>query len=157
MGTLLLASLVLLDSGPLGLACSRPGTPLVQQCWDWLESLEVKGTEILIPSVCDFEVRRELLRLRATTKIENLNWLRTRFGYANATRVAWDRASEYWAFLRQRGLPTAGKAELDADTILAGIATTVGELEDSVVIATMNLTHFERFPGIDARSWLTVS
>jgi hypothetical protein len=88
-----MARLVLLDSGPLGLACSRRGIPLVDQCRDWLRALETVGVELLIPSICDYEVRRELIRVRAITKIHNLDILRRRFNYINVNQSAWDRAA----------------------------------------------------------------
>jgi hypothetical protein len=152
-----MARLVLLDSGPLGLACSRPGIPSVDQCRDWLSALEVTGVDILIPSVCDFEMRRELVRVRARSKIRNLNLLRSRFDYVDASQAAWDRVAEFWALVRQFGLPTAGQGDLDADAILAGMAATVGQPGDVVTIATTNPRHLIRFPGIEARSWLTIS
>jgi toxin FitB len=152
-----MARLVLLDSGPLGLACSRPGILLVDQCYDWLAALESVGVIILIPSVCDFEVRRELVRVRASFKIRNLDSLRTRFVYIEVSQLAWDRAAEFWALVRQAGLPTAGSAELDGDAILAGLADTISQPGDTVTIATNNVRHFARFPGIDARPWSTIS
>jgi hypothetical protein len=148
---------VLLDSGPLGLACSRPGVPLVDQCRAWLTTLEIAGVDVLVPSVCDFEVRRELVRLRASTKIRNLDALRNRFDYLDVSQAAWDRAAGFWALVRQGGLPTAGNAELDVDAILAGMANTIGQPGDQVTIATTNVRHFLRFPGIDARTWQTIT
>ena len=66
------------------------------------------------------------------------------------TQAAWDRAAEFWALVRQAGLPTAGSAELDADAILASVADTSSQL-DTTTIATNNVRYFVRFPGIDAR------
>jgi toxin FitB len=152
-----MARLVLLDSGPLGLACSRPGIPLVDQCRAWLVGLESAGVDILIPSVCDFEVRRELIRVRASAKIRNLDTLRTRFDYLAVSQSAWDSAARLWALVRHAGLPTAGDAELDVDAILAGMADTIGQPGDTVTIATNNVRHFARFPGIDARAWPTIT
>ena len=152
-----MARLVLLDSGPLGLACSRPGIPLVDQCDAWLVALESAGVDILIPSVCDFEVRRELVRIRASSKIRNLDKLRNRFDYLDVSKAAWDGAARFWALVRQAGLPTAGHAELDADAILAGMADTISQPGDTVTIATNNVRHFARFPGIDARPWPTIT
>jgi toxin FitB len=57
------------------------------------------------------------------------------------------RAAELWAFLRQTGVPTASPDALDADAILAG------QPADTVTIATTNLAHLNRFPGIDAQTW----
>jgi hypothetical protein len=63
------------------------------------------------------------------------------------------KAAELWAFLRQMGTPTASPDALDADAILAGQAALAGQPGDSMTIATTNLAHLNRFPGIDARTW----
>lgn len=69
------------------------------------------------------------------------------------TTDAMIRAAEFWAFLRQMGIPTASPDALDADAILAGQAALAGQPGDTVTIATTNLAHLNRFPGIDARTW----
>ena len=63
------------------------------------------------------------------------------------------KAAEFWALLRQSGIPTASPDSLDADAILAGQAALAGQLGDTVTIATTNLAHLKRFPGIDAQIW----
>jgi hypothetical protein len=73
------AQIVLIDAGPLGLVCGRPGsTPLVDQCHAWLLALEVARAEVVLPAIADYEVRRELYRLNALAKIRNLDLLRVR-------------------------------------------------------------------------------
>jgi hypothetical protein len=62
-------------------------------------------------------------------------------------------AAEFWASLRQAGVPTASPDALDADAILAGQAALLGQPGDTVTIATTNRAHLNRFPGIDARIW----
>ena len=42
---------------------------------------------------------------------------------------------------------------LDADAILAGQAALAGQPGDTVTVATTNLAHLSRFPGIDAQAW----
>jgi hypothetical protein len=74
------ARIVLLDAGPLGLACGRPGTPLVDQCHAWLLLLEAAGVDVVLPAIADYEVRRELLRLNATAKIRNIKLSNSKFG-----------------------------------------------------------------------------
>ncbi len=63
------------------------------------------------------------------------------------------KAAEFWAFLRQAGIPTASPDSLDADAILAGQAALASRPGDTVTIATTNLAHLIRFPGIDAQIW----
>jgi hypothetical protein len=147
---------ILLDSGPLGLACSRPGLLPVDRCHAWLTTLEATGAVNVIPAIADYEVRRELIRLLATAKLRNLDGLCVRFPYLEINRAALDRAAELWAMVRRAGQPTAGPSDLDADAILAGQAATLGQPGDLVIIATTNARHLARFPGIDARDWATI-
>ncbi len=42
---------------------------------------------------------------------------------------------------------------IDADAILAGQAAFAGQPGDHVIIATTNLAHLNRFPGITAQAW----
>ena len=146
----------LLDAGPLGLACCNPSQPKVIRCETWLGGLQSAGAIILIPAIAEYEVRRELLRSRATAKLSRLAGLCRRFDSLDITREALERAAEFWAILRQAGRPTAGDEALDADAILAGMAATLGQPGDSVVIATTNVKHLARSPGIDARQWDTI-
>lgn len=74
-----MARFVLLDSGPLGLAVCRVGTKGLAEFELRLAELETAGVAILIPIVIDYEVRRELVRLGATTKLRKLNGLLDRF------------------------------------------------------------------------------
>jgi len=60
--------LTFLDSGPLGLACDRPGKPSANHCRLWLNSLSASGVRVLIPEIIDYEVRRELIRIGATAR-----------------------------------------------------------------------------------------
>ena len=57
---------VLLDSGPLGHACRRPGTPGADQCRLWIDALIARGVEVVVPEIADYEVRRELTRINAS-------------------------------------------------------------------------------------------
>lgn len=152
-----MSRIVVLDSGPLGLACSRIGTPKADDCRAWLVALELAGVDVLIPTVADYEVRRELVRIGATAKLGNLDGLLARFPLADVTAEAFRRAAEFWAIVRRGGLPTAGRDELDADALIAGVAATVGAPGDVVAIATTNVRHLARFPGIDAREWNTIA
>lgn len=151
-----MARFVLLDAGPIGLACSRPGTPEVDDCRAWLIHLETSAVEVIIPAVADYEVRRGLFRLRATAKLHRLDALRTRSSCTGLTSEAFDRAAEMWAFVRRAGTPTAGDEDLDADAIVAGLAVTIGGRGDTVTVATSNVRHFSRFPGVDARLWSNI-
>ena len=147
---------VLLDSGPLGLAVSRRGQKDVNELRDRLADLEMAGVSIMIPAIIDYELRRELVRIRATARLKNLADMRQRFFVLPVSDTAWLRAADFWALTRRIGIPTGSDADLDADAILAGCAATIGQPGDEVIVATSNARHLSRFPGIDAREWTAV-
>lgn len=147
---------VLLDSGPAGLGVCRPGTRGLAEFRQWLFDLEMASVRILVPAVIDYELRRELVRVRASAKLKNLADLQQRCPVLPVSAAAWLRAAEFWALTRRMGLPTASPESLDADAILAGCAATVGQPGDEVVIASDNVRHLSRFPGIDAREWTAI-
>jgi predicted nucleic acid-binding protein len=147
---------VLLDSGPLGLAVCRDGLESADGLRGWIAELEMAGVSVQIPAVIDYEVRRELLRSGATAKLRKLEKLREQFSVLAVSDAAWLQAAEFWALTRRMGLPTGSDADLDADAVLAGCAATVGQPGDEVIVATSNVRHLSRFPGIDAREWTAV-
>ncbi len=148
-----MARVILLDAGLIGLIAAKNRTPAVVAFEGWLKVITNSGADLLIPDVTRFEVRRELLRIRATAQLRNLDQFCTSLGSAPVTPEAWDRAGEFWAIVRQTGKPTSHPEALDADAILAATASTIAQPGDQVIIATTNVGHLERFPGIDARRW----
>src|SRR5579883_1900571 len=151
-----MARLILLDSGPLGRIVRAPGRPHVARSLTWLRAILATGATVVIPEIAHYEVRRELLRIRAVGSLRRLDdaldpssGLRHLALSTNAILMA----AEFWASLRQTGIPTASPDALDADAILAGQAALAGQPGDTVTIATTNLAHLNRFPGIDARIW----
>ncbi|MEA2525462.1 MAG: hypothetical protein QOF73_2689 [Thermomicrobiales bacterium] len=64
---------VVLDSGPLGLATNPRGTEAAARCNAWLEDLLVRGTRVVIPEIADDEVRRELLRANKLAGVRRLD------------------------------------------------------------------------------------
>jgi hypothetical protein len=125
-----MARLILLDSSPLGLIvrAPSPSKPQVGQCLAWVQAMFASGAAVVVPEITHYEVRRELLRIRAVGSLRRLDF-------------ALDRRSGF----RHLALST--------DAILAGQAALAGQPGDTVTIATTNLTHLSRFPGIDAQAW----
>jgi predicted nucleic acid-binding protein len=150
------ARLVLLDSGPLGLASGQPGKPQVLAFDAWLIAVESSGADVAIPEIADYEVRRELMRVGATAGLRRLDGLQARYLYFPLTTGALRRAAEFWADVRRKGIPTASPDSLDADCIIAGQAAAVGGPGDVVTVATTNVIHLSRFAGVDARVWSTI-
>lgn len=148
-----MARFIPLDAGVVGLLCSSPMLPEVAACKGWLYGMASAGATIVIPDVTDYEVRREQVRLGAAAKLGRLDRLRSTFRAAEVTPAAWLKASEFWALVRRAGLPTAHPEALDGDAILAAVAVTLVGDGDTATIATTNVGHLARFPGVDARAW----
>jgi hypothetical protein len=60
-----MARLILLDSGPLGMIVRAPSNPHIVRCLTWLKTIQATGAVVIIPDIAHYEVRRELLRIRA--------------------------------------------------------------------------------------------
>ena len=100
-------SVVVLDSGPAGLLAKRGGEPRVDACVSWQENLLAQNVRVILPEIIDYELRRELVRLRATSSIARLDRLATIVEYLPLTTAAMRLAAELWAQGRQSGQPTA--------------------------------------------------
>jgi predicted nucleic acid-binding protein len=152
------ARIIMLDSGPIGLAAMSPNNNAkAAACQAWIVAIHAAGADVIIPAVADFEVRRELVRLGLGPSIIRLDNLKARYNYLTPAEVAWAKAAELWALVRAAGVPTAGPKDLDADAIIAGQALTIGQPGDVVTLATGNVHHMARFPGLDAQDWPTIA
>src|SRR4051794_11642519 len=118
-----MAKVVLLDAGPLGMACHpRP----MEEITAWLGGLLTANVEVVVPEIADYEVRRELLRAGLSKSIRRLDQLQSTLDFLPISSDAMRKAAEFWADARRRGRPTAHEKTLDADAILAGQAATLG-------------------------------
>ena len=111
----------------------------------WL-ARAVAAHEVLLSEVCDYELRRELLRIGARRSLDRLDELGRELRYVPVTTATWRSAAGLWAMARRAGRPSADRESLDADVLLAAQA----RAEDAT-IATTNPRHFELFA--DAREW----
>ncbi len=152
-----MADYVVLDSGPLGLAARNRNHSRAAAFHSWLDALLVRGVDIVVPEIADYELRRELTRIAANTSIQRLDGLVMTGGliYAPITTDQMRQAAVFWADARRRGIPTADQHALDADVILAACATTIGQIGDQVIVATDNVGHLTRY--CDARLWASIS
>jgi predicted nucleic acid-binding protein len=124
---------------------------IVEQCNLWLESLILKDTQIAIPEIADYEIRRELLRAKKIKSINKLDALKLSALYIPITTEMMLKASEFWAVARMKGKPTADKKALDGDVILAAQAFLLTANDRKIIIATTNVKHLSMF--VDAREW----
>jgi predicted nucleic acid-binding protein len=152
-----LKSLVVLDAGPTGLAGQSRGRGRSDECRDWIKALKAAGFEIAVPEISRYEVRRELFRIGAVGGLCRLDHLHPGLTFLPITSEIMDIASELWAHVRRAGLPNAPDDGLDGDAIVAATAIVAAQTVDEVIIATTNVGHLARFPGVDARDWWTIN
>jgi predicted nucleic acid-binding protein len=133
-----------------------PGRPDAAACWAWIDSLVRSGSTVAVPEISRYEIRRELFRSGKSASLSRLDQLHPALAFLPINRVVMDIASELWAHVRRAGLPTAADLRLDGDAILAAQALVAAETGDEVILATSNVRHLARFPGIDARDWWAI-
>lgn len=147
--------LIFLDSGPLGLLAHPEGRPLPDRCRQKVEDLLRARVRVVVPEIADYEVRRELLRLRLSASLARLEKVKRSLDYDPLSTEVMLRAAELWANVRRGGMPTAAAEALDCDCILAAQALVAAGPGDTVTVATGNVGHLSRF--VDARPWDTIT
>ncbi|CCM64403.1 MAG: type II toxin-antitoxin system VapC family toxin [Candidatus Microthrix parvicella] len=145
--------LIILDSGPLGLVSNPSAKGPAHDARTWARTRIDAGDRLIVAEVSDYEVRRELERSGKHAGIERLERLGTGLGYLPLSTAMMRIAASLWAEARNSGLPTARDAALDGDVILAAQAQALQAEEpgETIVVATTNVTHLERY--VDARLW----
>ena len=145
---------VLLDTGPLGQVTHPKRNSKIT---DWLQSLQTESTELRVPEIADYELRRELLRVGKTKSINRLNQL-IRYILIPVDSETMRTAAELWASVRREGQPIASNDSLDGDVILAAQAILQLNNFDEVVVLTTNFNHISRFEskGIKVEDWQQV-
>jgi len=143
------STLVILDTGVLGLVTHTSDEPEPRQCKAWLKGLLEKGYLIYVPEIADYELRRKLLHRNKQKSIQRLDQLKSTIGYVPITTRAMLKAAEFWAEARKAGKPTADEKALDGDVILAAQAVLLLGPGDQPIIATTNVGHLSLFT--DAR------
>jgi predicted nucleic acid-binding protein len=150
------ARIIVLDSGPLGDACRKRGTPDVEQLLLWWIQSRANGSIIAIPEIADYEVRRGLLVGGASGGVQRLDRLRDEHAcYIPISTAAMRKAAELWADARRQGYPASADQELGCDSILAAQALVFSGDRDHLTVATYNPKHFIRH--IDARPWQAIT
>lgn len=142
--------IIFLDTGVLGFVTHSKASGTALACNKWLESRLTAGDTVCIPEICDYELRRELVRIKSADSISRLDALESAVEYIPLDTAAIRRAAEYWATVRNEHRPTAGELDLDADMILAAQVNLFPAAEQ-VLVATTNVKHLIRF--VNAREW----
>jgi predicted nucleic acid-binding protein len=149
-----MSRLILLDSGPLGMATNPKAKGVPLECQQWLRSLLKKGEKIIIPEIADYEVRRELIRAGLLQSLRRLDNLKQTLEYVSIQTETMLLAANLWAEVRQAGQPTADPKALDGDVILAAQAHLLANDTTDVIIATTNVAHLSRF--VTALDWQAI-
>jgi len=150
-----MAKPVILDAGPLGMVSHPTADADNKKAAVWLKSLLAAGTQVIVPEIADYEVRRELLRAHLQKSIERLDELKRTLTYLPISTDAMLKAAEFWADARNRGQATAKDEALDGDVILAGQAHTFPPTPDKPIIATTNLKHLSRYANAEVWDRIT--
>ena len=145
---------VLLDAGPLGLVTNPRASSESRNCNLWLEGLILRGLQVKIPEIADYEVRRELLRADKFAGIKRLDDLQRYLDYVPLTTQTMLKAALFWAQVRKQGMPTADNKALDGDVILASQAAMIQDDGHEVIIATTNVGHLSRLA--QAKEWRNI-
>jgi len=148
---------VILDAGPVGLLGKAPGRPEAARCRAWVRGLLSADRIVAVPEIAHYEVRRELFRLGAAAELSRLDRLHPALILLPISGAVMDIASELWAGVRRAGLPTAPDDSLDADAILAAQSIVAAGEWGEAVVATTNVGHLARFPGVVARDWWEIA
>ncbi len=147
--------IIALDTSIIGIVTNPKSSPNSFACTAWLKTKLANGDALFVPEICDYEIRRELIRAKKLPGLARLNALIKSLNYLPITTGAIQKAAEFWAIARQKGKPTAPDLSLDGDMILsAQIFILEKELGENAVIATTNVKHLNLFS--DAREWTNI-
>lgn len=148
--------IVILDSGVLHTLISDSKVQKVIDCQNWFYYLLSRSALVVTSAICNYEVKRELIRRNNVKEINNLNQLKALVNFLVVDEPTLDLAAELWAEARNKGLPTADDNRLDADVIICAQYQLLAEKYPGryVVIATTNVKHLSRFT--EAKEWLDI-
>lgn len=152
-----MSSLILLDAGPLGLVTNPKMQSESRACYQWMQGRIAAGNIIVVPEIADYEVRRELIRVRKKKGLERLDTFKSSplIRYEPLSALTMLKAAEFWAMARQKGKPTADPKALDGDVILAAQAALLGEQGHDTIVATTNVGHLSLF--VPAQHWKQIT
>jgi len=142
---------VVLDTGILGQIC-HPNTEENKSIHEWFASLLDNGdTEVYIPEIVDYELRRKLLHMIASNRggkksLDRLNDLVSNLDYIKITTEIMRNAAALWAEARSKGIASADEKNIDGDIIIAVQAKSVDGL-----VVTSNSKHLSKY--VEARNW----
>ena len=145
--------IVILDSGIIHTICSFTNTKEVADCQEWFYRLLARSVYFVTSEICDYEVRRELIRKNKVRSINSLDELRQQVDILPLNRQILLEAAKLWATARQQNRPTSSNKNIDVDMILSAqwILLKQEYPGQYIVIATTNTKHLSLFT--EAKEW----
>jgi len=151
--------IVILDSNILALLVTTLDEKLSEdekflteskQCREWLYRLLSKGAYVIASDICDYELRRELIRIKSKSVLK-LDRLRDLIEFQEVTFAVLEKAAELWAEARYMSQSNKVKENIDVDCILAAQWCLLKEQYPGrqVIIATKNIKDFQRVTDCD--------
>ncbi len=143
--------LIFLDSGPLGMIANPSRSPATASILQWALDLDDAGHIIVVPASADYEVRRELERIRSLRGIATLDaWNSAEPNrYLPLSDSALKLASKLWAKGLNSGTPTGDPNRLDGDCLIAAQVLDYVGIKEDFVVATLNVRHLSQFLPAD--------
>jgi predicted nucleic acid-binding protein len=144
------SQVLFLDSGPLGLLTHPQRSVEVIGVAEWLSRALLAGSQVIVPAIVYYELKRELLRAKKTFGIGRLDqFVNAQPGrYLTLSDDALRLAAELWAKSRQEGRPTADGKALDIDIFIAAQVLSFGR---EGIVVTTNPKHLSQF--VPAKHW----
>ncbi|MEG4320060.1 MULTISPECIES: hypothetical protein [unclassified Microcoleus] len=116
----------------------------IYQCTEWFYRLLSKGAYVTSSDLCDYEIRRELIRIKSKS-VQELDKLRDLIEFRKVTFAVLEKAAELWAEARTMSQSNKVKDNIDVDCILAAHWFLLKEEYPArqVIIATKNIKDFQ--------------
>lgn len=145
--------IVILDSGVLHTLVTTSKVKEVTDCQNWFYYLLSRSALVVTSSLCNYEVKRELIRRKKVEEINNLSQLKALIDFLPVDTPTLELAAELWAEARNKGMPTADAKSLDVDVIICAQYQILKQEYPGryIVIATTNVKHLNRFT--EAKKW----
>ncbi len=149
--------IIILDSGIIHTICKPSKAQEVIGCQKWFERLIARSAQFAISEICDYEVRRELIRRNQTESIQALDELREAIDVLPITQQVLLKAAQLWATARQNHNPTSDDENIDVDMILSAQYLLIkAEFPgQNIVVATTNTKHLKLFTT--AEEWENIN
>jgi hypothetical protein len=147
---------IFLDTGPLSYVTHPNDTGDRGLCKQWLAQLGAAKVSVRVPAIADYELRRELIRIRSAASIALLNKLiRSTGGLVPINSQVMRKAAELWAQSRWDGVQTGDDTAIDGDMILCAQVLLFAKKGHTVQVATTNVKHLESY--VDAKKWTDIT